>query len=32
VCIETGHTYESTLINVLLDAKPGLSLVISTNG
>lgn len=32
VYIETGHTYESTHINVLFDAKPGLSLIVSTNG
>jgi hypothetical protein len=32
VYIETGHTYERTRINVLLDAKPRLRLVVSTNG
>jgi hypothetical protein len=32
VYIEKGYTYERTLINVMLDAKPGLGLVVSTNG
>jgi len=32
VYIETGHTYERTRIKVLHDAKPGMRLVVSTNG
>jgi hypothetical protein len=32
VHIENGHTYERNRINVMLDAKPGLRLVVSTNG